>query len=167
MPEKKFCITCEQEQVVDLITRNETVTIKGADVTFIAQLYRCTICNTEFESPELLDANLLAAREMYSCLYECFSPLALVELRSKYNASQKAFGLILGFGELTMNAYEKGSPPDSTNRLLLRLATDPYCFRKMYEIHKNRIGATQRNRIQSSSGFVESLHWEKMDSVAF
>jgi len=165
MSEKRMCFTCETERDVELVERKETVTIKGKEVEFIAVSYRCTVCGDEFETPEQLDANLEAAREAYAQRYESFSPEALVALRSSYNASQKAFGLLLGFGELTMNSYEKGSVPTSTNRLLLNLAGDPYCFRRMYELNKNRIGDTQRKRIESSAGFRETLHWERMDAV--
>jgi len=165
MSEKRMCFTCEAERDVELVERKDTVTIKGKEVEFAVVSYRCTVCGDEFETPEQLDANLEAAREAYSRCYESFTPDALVALRSSYNASQKAFGLLLGFGELTMNSYEKGNVPTSTNRLLLSLADDPYCFRNMYELNKNRIGDTQRKRIESSAGFRETKHWEGMDSV--
>jgi putative zinc finger/helix-turn-helix YgiT family protein len=160
-----MCFTCETERDVELVERKETVTIKGKEVDFTAVSYRCTVCGDEFETPEQLDANLEAAREAYAQRYESFSPDALVALRNSYNASQKAFGLLLGFGELTMNSYEKGSTPTSTNRLLLNLAGDTYCFRRMYELNKIRIGDTQRKRIESSAGFRETQHWERMDAV--
>ena len=35
----------------------------------------------------------------------------------------------------------------------------------MYEANKNRIGETQRKRIESSAGFQETKHWERMDAV--
>lgn len=165
MSEKRMCYTCETERDVELVERKETVTIKGREVEFTAVSYRCIICGNEYETPDQMDANLEAAREAYAQRYETFSSDELVALRSSYNASQKAFGLLLGFGELTMNSYEKGNAPTSTNRLLLTLANDPYCFRKMYEANKNRIGETQRKRIESSAGFQESKHWERMDAV--
>jgi len=159
MSERRVCFSCEMERDFELIEQNETVTIKGRDVEFSASMYRCAVCGTDIETPEQLDANLLAAREAYSKQYETLSPDELVALRGAYNASQKAFGVLLGFGELTMNSYEKGNTPTSTNRLLLTLAADPYCFRKMYEINKSRIGATQRKRIESSPGFGD-MHGE-------
>ena len=56
-----------------------------------------------------LDANLEAAREAYARLYESPTAEDIIKLRSEYGASQKAFGLILGLGELTINSYEHGS----------------------------------------------------------
>ncbi|MFA6008116.1 MAG: hypothetical protein WC784_05785 [Candidatus Shapirobacteria bacterium] len=81
------------------------------------------------------------------------SPAELVALRARYNASQKAFGAILGFGELTMNSYEKGNMPNPTNRLVLRLAKDPYIFKAMYRLNSDKIGALQRKRIEESEGY--------------
>lgn len=165
MSEKRMCYTCETERDVELVERKETVTIKGREVEFTAVSYRCIVCGDEYETPDQMDANLEAAREAYAQRYETFSSDELVALRGSYNASQKAFGLLLGFGELTMNSYEKGSIPTSTNRLLIKLASDPYCFRKMYEANNNRIGETQRKRIETSAGFQETKHWERMDAV--
>lgn len=165
MTEKMMCFSCEQERDVQLFEQMEIVTLKGREIKFLAEMYRCNECGNQFETAGQLDANLEAAREEYSRLYESFTPEQLVALRNSYNASQKAFGLLLGFGELTMNTYEKGSLPNSTNRLLIRLAEDPYSFRKMYEINKNRIGETQRKRIEASDGFKDTLHWEFMDPL--
>ena len=115
MSEMRMCYTCETERAVEQEERKETVTIKGKEVEFTAISYRCTVCGDDFETPEQMDANLEAAREAYALRYENFSR-RLVTLRNSYNASQKAFGLLLGFGELTMNP-RKGNAPTSTNRL--------------------------------------------------
>ena len=88
------CPRCEMNRDVEVFEREETVTIGGRDVAFKAQLSRCTVCGEEFEAPGQLDANLTAAREAWSRLYESPAPPALVELRNRYGASQKAFGWI-------------------------------------------------------------------------
>jgi len=107
-----------------------------------------------------------AAREAYARLYEAPSSDALVSLRARYNASQKAFGALLGFGELTMNGYESGGTPDSTNRLLLKLAADPYIFKAMYRINSGKIGAIQRRRIEESEGFKAASAWSGLEALA-
>ena len=159
MTEKLSCPHCEVVRDVELVQHDEQVTIKGREITFKARFHRCLHCGTEFEMPGQLDANLDAAREAYSRLYEAPTPEQLVQLRSRYGASQKAFGLILGFGELTMNSYEQGASPDSTNRLLLKLAEKPVIFKAMYELQSSRIGALQRQRIEASEGFKSAQGW--------
>ena len=166
MTESISCPNCEAIRDVELIEREERVTIKGREVAFTAHLYRCQTCGEEFEAPGQLDRNLNAAREAYARLYQTLSPDELVALRAKYGASQKAFGRILGFGELTMNSYEKGAIPDSPNRLLLKIAENPVCFKAMYDQNKTRIGATQRQRIESSEGYASVLAWSGLEAIS-
>ncbi len=166
MTEKLSCPHCELVRDVESIQRVEHVTIKGRDVEFQAHFYRCTTCGELFETPAQLDANLNAAREAYARLYEAPSPEQLVALRSRYGASQKAFGLILGFGELTMNTYEQGAAPDSANRLLIKLADNPVIFKAMYAVNSARIGALQRRRIEESEGFRSALSWTGLEALA-
>ncbi len=165
MSEQMSCPKCEALRDVEEVARDETVTIKEREVTFRARAYRCAICGEEFETPVQMDANLEAAREAYSRTYESFSPEQLVALRGRYGASQKAFGMILGFGELTMNSYEKGTLPDPPNRLLLKLAEDPMHFRSMYQINSSRIGALQRQRIESSEGYRSAVGWQGLEAL--
>lgn len=165
MTKKIICPHCEAMRECGIVAKKETVTIKGREVSFDAVLTRCTTCATEFEAAGQLDANLLAAREAYDRLYGTPSPEAITALRSRYNASQKAFGTVLGFGELTVNSYEQGQTPDSTNRLLLKLAENPGIFKAMYDINKDRLGAIQRRRIEESEGYQEALSWQGVDGL--
>ncbi len=166
MTERISCPHCEALRDVELIQRDEKATIKGREVTFVARLYRCNTCGTEFEAPGQLDANLEAAREAYARLYESPTPEDIIRLRSRYGASQKAFGLLLGFGELTINSYEHGAAPDPANRLLLNLAGDPVYFRAMYQQNRTRIGALQRKRIEASAGFQSADAWTTVEALA-
>jgi putative zinc finger/helix-turn-helix YgiT family protein len=166
MTSKMACPRCEMNRDVEVLERMETVTIRGRDVAFKAQLSRCTVCGEEFEVPGQLDVNLTAARESWSRLYESPAPAALVELRNKYGASQKAFGLVLGLGALTMNTYEQGSVPDSANRLMLKLAENPVFFKAMYAMNSQRIGAIQRRRIEASPGYKSADSWLGLEALA-
>jgi DNA-binding transcriptional regulator YiaG len=150
---------------VETVDRDERLTIKGRMVPFKARLSRCTTCGSEFETPQQLDRNLHAAQEAFARRYDSPDPASLVALRSRYNASQKAFGLLLGFGELTMNSYEQGAVPDSTNRLLLKLAGDPMVFRIMFEQNSERIGEIQRRRILASEGYREAGSWRGLEAL--
>jgi len=165
MIERMSCPNCEALRDVQLVETNETVTVKGRPVSFTARAWRCTTCGTDFETPSQMDANLEAAREVYARLYDSPSPEQLVALRARYGASQKAFGMILGFGELTMNSYEQGSPPEAPNRLLLKLAENPVHFLAMYEINSPRIGALQRQRIESSDGYRAAKRWRGLEAL--
>lgn len=58
-------------------------------------------------------------------------------------------------GELTINKYEQGEKPSSSNRMLILLSGAPACFYKMYTINKYKIGAIQREKIECSPGLVD------------
>lgn len=149
MFENRPCSHCEAIQPVELVNRDETLVMKGKSITYPAEFYRCSICGTEFEEMDQLDRNLDLAREVYDRLYASPSPADLRALREKYGASQKAFGLLMGFGEATMNNYEKGDrTPEPANRLLLNLASDPWIFKRVYDVNKDKIGLIQRKRIE-------------------
>jgi putative zinc finger/helix-turn-helix YgiT family protein len=160
------CPNCETIRDAEIVERQEQVTIKGREVTFKAQLTRCLTCGDEFDTPEQLDRNLEAAREAYARLYDAPTPEQLVTLRSRYGASQKAFGMILGFGELTMNCYEQGAAPSPPNRLLLKLAENPVYFRAMYDMNSGRIGAIQRQRVESSGEMQAAQSWKGLEALA-
>jgi len=160
------CSKCLVSREFKIVSREEEMEIHGRTIRFLAHFSRCTTCGNEYETAGQLDGNIESAQEVYAQLYESPKPEALVALRSKYGASQKAFGMILGFGELTMNSYEQGSTPDATNRLLLKLADKPHLFRAMYAINKTRIGAIQRRRIEASEGYLETERWSGLDALA-
>lgn len=149
MFENRPCSNCEAIEPVELVKREESLVMKGKTITYLAEFYRCSACGTEFEDMDQLDRNLDSAREAYDLLYATPSPAQLRALREKYGASQKAFGLLMGFGEATMHNYEKGDrTPEPANRLLLNLASDPWIFKKVYDLNKDKIGQIQRRRIE-------------------
>lgn len=160
------CSRCGTTRDMETAEREEQVTIKGKEVSFLAHFSRCLTCGNEFETADQFDANLDAAGEAYARMYEAPSPKELVALRARYNASQKAFGMILGFGELTMNGYESGGIPDSTNRLLLKLASEPLIFKAMYALNSGKIGAIQRRRIEESEGYLSAIQWAGLGALA-
>ena len=162
-----FCTECHADREFNLIHEMDTVPFRGKDVPYEAEFFRCSVCGNEFETMAQMDANLDAAREAYDRLFATPSPVELIALREKYGASQKAFGLLLGLGEATMNTYEKGiSIPNSSNRLLLSIANDPHAFQLMYEKNKHKIGDLQRTRIEASSGYQEAQRWAGLSALA-
>lgn len=166
MSEKKSCAHCEAVREVELVQVQEEIEFRGKPVPYAAVFFRCTTCGEEFETPEQMDANLDAIRESFERIYATPQPEELIALRNKYGASQKAFGILLNFGEATMNTYEQGTTaPNPPNRLLLKLAASPAAFLQMYELNKHKIGELQRNRIESSGGYQEAIRWAGLSAL--
>ena len=163
---KLSCPYCEAVQEVKKIKRTESITFNNKNVTYDAVHYECCNCHEIFDSAQMMDDNLLAAREAYDLLESSVSPEKIIAIRESYNASQKAFGLILGMGELTINSYEQGkSIPMSSNRLLLHLSENPLIFFEMYERNKNKIGAIQRERIEGSLAYQKCNKWGGLENL--
>ena len=113
-------------------------------------MFKCSVCGSEFQTMEQLEASLKIGKEAAEKAEDQLTPEKIISIREKYNASQKAFAIILGMGELTINKYEQGEKPSSSNRLLLLLSEDPACFYKMYTINKYKIGSVQKEKIEKS-----------------
>lgn len=163
---KKSCPYCESVQDVQEVKQQENLKYKGKNVSYEAIHYECCNCHELFDSPEMMDANLLAVKEAFDLQYNFLPPKEIIAIREKYNASQKAFGLILGMGELTINSYEQEkSIPSPSNKLLIALADNPLIFFEMYEQNKSKIGAIQRERIESSECFVNCKRWGGLEEL--
>lgn len=161
------CDKCNAMRSFVTITQKEQTVIKGKNVEYYSTYMKCTVCGSLFQTPEQMDASFEVARIAYDNLYDSPLPDEIIKIREKYNASQKAFGLLLGMGELTINSYEHGSVPSSANRTLLNLADDPYCFYKMYNLNKDKISEIQRNKIESNHFFVKFKNCFESDGIAY
>jgi len=131
-------------------TRIEQNKVRGEEIKARAEYVRCPVCAQEFVDANGMERNLEAAYAVYRERHGVPSPADIRALRAKYGASQKAFGLILGFGELTINSYEQGALPDEPNSNLLRLVESPENFRSLYKGALDKIGPIQKRRIESS-----------------
>ncbi len=144
------CPDCEKIVEVSAIKKETNVVIKGKPVSFFAPMFKCSLCGAEFQTMEQLEESLKLGKEAAERTDNELTPEKIISIREKYNASQKAFAIILGMGELTINKYEQGEKPSSSNRMLILLSEDPACFYKMYTINKYKIGAVQKEKIEHS-----------------
>ncbi|GAB1483187.1 DUF4065 domain-containing protein [Treponema sp.] len=144
------CPNCEAVRPVEYGIRKESIPVRGIDIEIDAEYTRCTVCGEDFANAALMERVLQAAYDVYRKTYGVLSPIEIIALRKKYGASQKAFGLILGLGELTINSYESGSLPTDANNNLLKLSRHPASFIELFESNKGKIGPTQRKRIEAA-----------------
>lgn len=130
--------------------RLETTNVKGIPVTAYFPVSMCPLCSAEFVTADQMDEGLSTAYKVYREMTGVISPEEIIQLRGKYNASQKAFGIILGFGELTINTYEKGSIPSEVHQKVLEAAEDTEWFCKQFNKARPKLGQTQINRIEQA-----------------
>ncbi|OHE63637.1 MAG: hypothetical protein A2Z99_03180 [Treponema sp. GWB1_62_6] len=151
-----FCPVCEAIRTVEFGSRAETLPVRGVDVEIEAEFSRCTVCGEEFADAESMDRTLQAAYAGYRHKLGILSPDEIRAIRARYGVSQKAFGLILGFGELTINSYESGSLPTEANNNLIKLVRHPETFKELFGSNKDKIGPTQRKRIETALTCAEA-----------
>jgi putative zinc finger/helix-turn-helix YgiT family protein len=150
MKHSAYCPSCRKTSPIRVESRKETYRVRGQDIEAMYPVSVCEICGLEFSTAEQADAGLKASYEIYRSRNEMLSPDEIVQLRNSYHASQKAFGLILGFGELTINTYEQGSLPAESHQKILALARDPAWFAAQFIKAKEALGPTQCKRVQSA-----------------
>lgn len=152
----EYCPACGVVRPVEHASKAERISIRGEDVEVCVEGSRCTACKEFFSDAAQMERNLEAAYAILRKRHFILAPAEIRELREGYGASQKAFGIILGFGELTINSYEQGALPADANANLLRLVENPADFRQLYDARKELIGPTQRRRIENALAKLEA-----------
>lgn len=141
------CPHCEAMRNVKIIREMETVKIRGEDVAYEAEYSLCETCGKDFATMPQMDYCLNASRAVYRERHGIIGPAEIVELRRRYDASQKAFAKILDIGDLTINSYEQGALPSGAHNSLLKLAAIPENFRRLFEANKAALSDRQRAKI--------------------
>ena len=67
---KMSCPICESDHDADLTTYEETVTIKGIEITYENKSYLCKVTGEIFDTPATLDKNLWSAQKLYIGILE-------------------------------------------------------------------------------------------------
>lgn len=66
---KMSCPYCEAIHEVRKIKRTESIVFKGKNICYEAVHYECSNCHEIFDSAQMMDENLLAARDAYELVY--------------------------------------------------------------------------------------------------
>lgn len=145
---RAFCPSCATVRDVHLDSREESYEVRGELIPGTHSFYVCETCGSEFSSAEQAQRSLSQVREAFRSRHGLVTPDEIRSIRARYGAGQKPFGLILGLGETTINSYEKGELPTTANSNLIRTASDPTVFARLYEAARNLVGPTQQKRIE-------------------
>ena len=126
---KMDCPLCGKIHEVEERKRVTTLEIKDEEVTFDEIVYYCADANfeedeKEFETGEMLDENLLRARNAYRIKMGLLTSDEIVEIRKNYGLSQVDLANLLGWGEATISRYESKAIQDEAYDTMLRLVKD-------------------------------------------
>lgn len=123
-----YCPTCECEQEILLVQKEETYPVKGEPITINATVYTCAHCGEEIMSIEYDDGNLRKAYAKYRSRHGLLQPEEIKAIREQYGVSQVEFARIIGVDDNAIARYENGSLQDEAANTQILLARDRKSF---------------------------------------
>ena len=150
----QYCPTCECEQEILLVQKEETYPVKGESTTINAIVCTCAHCGEEIMSFEYDDDNLRKAYAKYRSRHGLLQPEEIKAIREQYGVSQVTFARIIGVGDKTIARYENGSLQDEAINNLIVLARDPKNFSILLDKNKYLIAPEEVKRLAETLGLV-------------
>ena len=148
---KNYCPYCRNEQEY-YIDKRIVKEYKGVIINVEENVPICKKCRNELIINNIEDDNLKRIYAKYRELKNIITPSEIVELRNKYNISQRELTAILDFGKMTINRYENGSLPSKAQSDYLKLMAkdEKEFFNKAKEaFYTNRISVKTFSKIKS------------------
>ncbi len=129
-----------EEHNVDTVEVVETEVFKDEEVSFTAVYEYCSNADEYLENEEMIKINSLAMKDAYREKAGLLTSGEIIEIREKYDVSQKDFSEILEWGRATITRYENHQIQDRAHDDVLRkIDYDPKWFLEMLERAKGRI----------------------------
>ena len=117
---KHYCPFCRKD-VEYKIEKRKISEFKGVEIDSYESVAVCNICNQELYIDEIEIENNQRIYKAYRKKANIISPKDIIELRKKYNISQRELTAILGFGKMTINRYERGGVPTKSQSDYIKL----------------------------------------------
>jgi len=130
---KSVCPVCERETEIERISTDETVTVRGEDITVPVVLYKCSVCGESFEDPLAQTGPVELAYIEYRKRKGLLQPDEIKAFRSRFGLTQAELGKLLGFGGASISRYENGALQDEAHDKALRLATNAQNLARLQE----------------------------------
>lgn len=146
---KHYCPSCEKECATKVVEQNETLKVKGQEITLKVKVRICEKCGEGIIDKELDNASLKAFYEEYKKINNLLTTAEIKEIRNQWGLSQSQFALLLGMGEKTITRYENGNIQDETHDNLIRLARETESFRTLWDVRKDKLDRKTQNKVLS------------------
>jgi len=115
-----YCPYCKEE-VEYKIEKRDVKEFRGIELNTFENVAICKKCNNDLYLNELEDKNNKRIYNLYREKTDIVKPQDIVNLREKYNISQRELTAILGFGKMTINRYERGGVPTKSQSDYIKL----------------------------------------------
>ena len=135
---REYCPYCRKE--VDYkIEKRDLKEFRGIKINTYENVAVCKECHQDLYVNEIEEKNNKRIYELYREKANIIKPQDIVNLREKYDISQRELTAILGFGKMTINRYERGGVPtkSQSDYIKLLIENDNKFVEKVKEAYKN------------------------------
>ena len=170
---KVYCPYC-CEEVEYKIEKRIVKTFKGIKIDSYENVPVCIKCNQDLFIDEIEEKNNKRIYEKYRKKTNIIKPEDIIELRNKYDISQRELTSILDFGKMTINRYERGGIPSRSQSEYIKLLidNDNKFIEKVKEAYRNkRINDKTYNKIisrkikdDSDEKYIQDLYRKILNS---
>ncbi|WP_430787236.1 type II TA system antitoxin MqsA family protein [Virgibacillus flavescens] len=152
------CPFCDTVHEISVIKDKTQALVHNTPVEYEGIFYYCSIEDDKFSPKEIVNQNLLAAKDSYRALNGLLTSYEIKEARALYEVNQKEFANMLGWGDVTIQRYENKSIQDETYDQKLRFVRDnPKLAIDELERHKDKFDQARYKEIRGTiSDFVET-----------
>ncbi len=149
------CPFCDEEHEISVFREKTKALVNNTPVEYEEIYYYCPIEEDKFVPKEILNQNLLAAKDSYRALNGLLTSQEIKDIRNSYGLSQKEFANMLGWGDVTIQRYEKKLIQDETYDQKIRAVKDnPKLALEELEKHKEKFDKARYEEIRK---FIKEL----------
>lgn len=159
--EKLFCHLCDHDTDFEVIDKEFTYKVRNESFQIKGKRAFCKKHSEELFHKEFDTENQRKAFNLYREKYGILFPEEIKKLREKYNLSQREFSQLLGFGEITISRYERGSLPTLVQNQIIKDSEDPNKMLDLLEKNSDKIGESKSKELRILlEEFLQSNRYE-------
>ena len=144
------CVDCRWSGIPEVSERTERLVVRGESIDVDARVAICPCCGETVFSEDLDEETLQRAFAEYRRRRGLLDPESIRAIRERYGLGQRAFSLLLGWGEITLHRYESGSVQDAAHDSQMRLAEQPENVLSLLEQNGSKLTPEQTAKVRAA-----------------
>lgn len=147
--ERLLCYQCGHLVPFERKSVEETYTVRGEEISILADVSHCQECGTQIFHEDLDRENLNRVYAEFRKRRGVVSPERIRAIRAQYDLSQRALGRLLRLGEVTVHRYENGSLPSDAHNELLVLIENPANVQRLLDEVGSDLSSSEEANLRS------------------